>query len=238
MQVEQQIREMFEIQNELNTKSYSTAWLEKGESGEFDYRIAAGQEIGEFLESLPVAWWSKQTADRQNGVTELVDAWHFIMSQAIIDSSGNVESAVMYAMDGHTSSDDLEYFTPNALNVKIKAKSFVVSIYIDESPEYYIEKFFNLCAAFEVSLDLLYARYLGKATLNKFRVENGYKKGEYAKLWRFSAEDTILYEDNYYLSTWVDDQIACGVVPSQDGVYAWLTDTYAKVINKPAKVAA
>jgi hypothetical protein len=244
MQVEQQIREMFEIQNGLNTKSYSTTWLEKGQSGEYDYRIAGGQEIGEFLESLPVAWWSKQTADRQNCITELVDAWHFIMSQAIIDHSGVVDRAVNEAINDYA--DAAMYVTNRGTDLEVKAyaRSLLANLYGDGL---YVESFFKLCTVYGVSLDLLYARYLGKATLNKFRVENGYKVGQYAKLWDFRApcgpdeayaDGGPLSEDNFYLSNWVNEQVDSGVVPTQDAVYSWLTETYAKVTNKPAALAA
>jgi hypothetical protein len=236
---------MFNIQNGLNTKSYSTTWLEKGKTGEYDYRIAGGQEIGEFLESLPVAWWSKQTADRQNCITELVDAWHFIMSQAIIDSSGEVELAASNAVRDFHEALEFTYNAPGSdLQVKEKARSLLSNLYGDGI---YVEEFFGLCITYGVTLDLLYARYLGKATLNKFRVENGYKVGQYAKLWDFRApcgpgeayaDGGPLSEDNFYLSNWVNEQVESGVVPTQNAVYAWLTETYANVTNKPAALAA
>jgi hypothetical protein len=70
---------------------------------------------------------------------------------------------------------------------------------------------------------MLHARYIAKATLNRFRVDNGYKNGEYAKSWKIDGQTE---QDNYWLSTWVTEQLENGIQLDQDMIYNWLKKTY------------
>jgi hypothetical protein len=228
----QMITGMFRIQNELNTKSYDKTWIEKGLTQEFDYEIAAGDEVHEFLRSLPYQWWTKDKEDRQNQVTEIVDAWHFVMSQHIIDHFGDVEKAAnsAYSTAHHSLLNDS--FQQLESTVKRQAKKFVAAIYLNNLNEEqhtlsYMRDFFLLMKRANISLELLYARYIGKATLNKFRVENGYKKGEYAKIWRLHGLEG---EDNMFLSTYIDEQLAVkSHIPTAIEVRDYLHKTYEEV---------
>lgn len=229
------IVEMFTIQNSLNTKSYDTAWIEKGKTEEFDYAMAAGDETHEFLRSIPFEWWKKTAADRQNQVTELVDAWHFIMSQMIIDADGDVDAAIKEAevSFGHVMTLDMPSIT-----VKKQAKRFVAAMYLNNSDVVsgleYSDEFFKLCRVAEVPINLLYARYLAKATLNKFRVANGYKTGQYLKMWNL---DSGPQEDNFYLSRWVDQRLLQGHTADEYDVSLFLTAIYDMAKNAAANAA-
>lgn len=214
------LESMFDTQMQLNNKSYDTAWITKGTTYEFDYEIAAAQEIGEFLNSLPYSWWSKAEADRQNCVTELVDAWHFIMSQAIIDRGGDQQQAVLDAFEAYQQAEGS--FIEQS--VKRATKELVAALYMNEVNVgghdsgvnvNYLRSFFRLCMSYDVSFDLLSARYLAKATLNKFRVAHGYKTGQYTKIWTVGDKKE---EDNYFLSTYVDETIGNGAAPPSAGM--------------------
>jgi dUTPase len=237
------IFQMFDIQNELNTKSYSDKWLAKGKSQEFDYEVAAAQEIGEFLNSVPYSWWTKAAPDRQNCVTELVDAWHFIMSQAILDHD-DVKLAAAHAVSSYGSS---HHSTLQATPI-IAAKELVYSLYAnqlkfqlagetiygDRSVDY-LTAFFRLCRSYEVSMSLLYTRYVGKAELNKFRVENGYKVGQYKKIWYVDGKEG---EDNFFLSTMIDHRIATGQEVDVKVVREFLENTYTAVRGSAERIAS
>jgi len=221
------VKKMFNIQYQLNTNTYDSAWIEKGRSEEFDYLMAAVDEVHEFLRSIPFQWWTKDKPDRQNQVTELVDAWHFLMSQCIIDNM-TIDPAA--AVERAVTSTYNAYFYTTAYGelreqtVKRQAKALVVECYLHRQ---YIQEFFKLCAMANVSLQLLYARYVAKATLNKFRVENGYKKGTYLKIWQIGSDKG---EDNYFLSRWVDAGLAAGhPVPTEEDVNHFLFRVYSEV---------
>lgn len=219
---------MFRIQNALNTKSYNTDWIAKGKTEEFDYAMAAGDEAHEFARSLPFQWWTKDKADRQNQVTELVDAWHFVMSQMIIDEDGRVEDAAWTGLGAFKTAQMLGT-EPTAQK---QMKLFVAALYTHNTPEArfsYSVAFFLLCKKADVSLNLLYARYIAKSTLNKFRVANGYKAGTYKKIWEVDGEKG---EDNYFLSQFVDAELAAGRgIPGEEEVNQFLTVKYAEVVT-------
>ncbi len=224
------IQEMFSIQNALNTKSYDKAWIEKGATEEFDYAMAAGDEAHEFARSLPFQWWTKDKADRPNQVTEIVDAWHFVMSQMIIDFSGDFEEAADIATIHYEASHGVTLCS----SVQRQTKLFVAMLYMHNgpfhlsTPEHYVISFFKLCRAAEVPVGLLYARYIAKATLNKFRVANGYKQGTYSKIWEIGGEKG---EDNFFLARWVDEKISTGHTPTENDVNIFLQGTYAEVVT-------
>ena len=237
---------MVKIQNSLNTKSYNTEWIEKGKSGEFDYEMAAAAEIIEFCDSLPFSWWSKAKEDRRNCITELVDAWHFIMSQALIDKNGNAEDACEYVISWYESAQESmsaeRMLNVPQVSVKRRAKNLMMELGLNAENneckivvmDNYISEFFCLCEAYSVSLELLFARYLGKATLNKFRQDNGYKTGQYRKIWTMwrknMAEGEKLLapaEDNYYLSLFIDDSVEKRKPVDTSEIYTWLSATYA-----------
>jgi hypothetical protein len=231
--------EMIKIQEGLNTKSYSTEWLEKGATQEFDYEIAAAQEVGEFLDSLPFAWWSSPTPDPVNCVTELVDAWHFIMSQVIIDNQGSLEKSLEFVYHEYQHSFRLKTamnatgITPGVAKVKKDAKWLVAMLYVNsdaQCPEYgrkYVRAFFDLCTSFGLSLDHLYARYVAKATLNKFRMENGYssKPRTYHKMWNLGNG---MHEDNFYVATFVDESVSAGKDINASLVEEHIKSSYTK----------
>lgn len=231
------ILEMFRIQNQLNTKSYAKEWLEKGATEEFDYSLAAGQELGEFFNSLPYSWWSDPTEDRRNCITEIIDAWHFIMSQLIIDYKGDVDYCAVFANNVY------ESFTAKNFGREMvgkdaarkAAKGLTARLYlngqkgVDNVLPSYITLFWALCHAYEVPLELLYARYVGKSVLNRFRVDNGYKRKEYDKKWvlyRGVDKKATIEEDNFFLSEYIDEAVATGLPVDDESVYAWLTMMY------------
>lgn len=215
------VKEMFQIQNTLNGNSYSTVWLKKGATEEFDYAMAAGDEAHEYARSLPFEWWKKNAPDRQNQVTEIVDAWHFVMSQLIIDHGGNTEQAATEASESFHSWDI------DPMTEKKATKLFVACMYLHNSgftsPETYADAFWAWCHAADVGFDLLYGRYIAKATLNKFRVDNGYREGKYSKIWHIEDETG---EDNFFLSRYVDQELSIGTVPTAEQVKAFLETAY------------
>jgi dimeric dUTPase (all-alpha-NTP-PPase superfamily) len=234
--VARMILEMFQIQDQLNTNSYAKEWLEKGASEEFDYSLAAGQELGEFFNSLPYSWWSKAEPDRKNCVTEIIDAWHFIMSQLIIDYRGDVAYSAFFANQRYekfAASMDSKIEQSNNSS-RVIAKRLTATLYLRDaavasSMEHYIYVFWGLCHAYSLPIEHLYARYVGKAVLNRFRVDNGYKRKEYDKIWTlYQGEDKKVEEDNYFLSDYIDAAVANGLQIDQDSVYEWLTKTYAQ----------
>lgn len=208
-------------------------------TGKKDYLLAASQEISEFHEAFgQYRWWGGSPKDLPNCRTELVDAWHFIMSDhlanlaepeerntdptrvivtpSVIDRVANYYVECWNEVQSYTQSDDRE--------VTRLAKLYQSQILSCNAET---NKFFSLCiAGGQMTLEHLYARYVGKATLNKFRQDNGYsaKPRTYQKIWQEGKED------NYYLAAWIDSQLEGDwPAPSAEDVTAFLTKAYAEV---------
>ena len=81
-----------------------------------------------------------------------------------------------------------------------------------------LQPFVDAMAALPMTLDELFALYIGKNVLNGFRQNNGYKSGEYRKLWQGR-------EDNEHL---IEVLSALTVAPSElpDALYAALQQRY------------
>ena len=218
---------MLHVQSELNHKSYDSAWLDKCESGEFDYAMAAVQELSEFIESQAAYKWWGGKLDIKNCRTELVDAFHFIMSLDIAaahfqDQSLEDVARAYAAMALSVDKEEEQELTPR--DVKDLAKSCMIQLLTDTLD---IADFINLCAkGADMSVDLLFARYIGKATLNKFRAANGYKEGKYKKIWWANQED------NFYLADYVDNHFnAYCKAPDATEIEHWIHQTHSRFIN-------
>ena len=81
-----------------------------------------------------------------------------------------------------------------------------------------LQPFVDAMAALPMTLDELFALYIGKNVLNGFRQNNGYKSGEYRKLWQGR-------EDNEHL---IEVLSALTVAPSElpDALYRALQQRY------------
>lgn len=191
------ILNMLQNQLHLNNTAYSAEWLEKGKTKEFHYSVAASQEIAEFINSYWLPWWSKAEQDLTNCKIEIVDALHFLLSEAIIIFDNDLESAadwieqsLMYALTRMKMGS-----TPHTLEM---ARLLQASINAD-GEEVFLD-LFVLSYSMNFTFEQLYALYMGKSVLNKFRQDHGYKQGLYKKKW-----DGV-NEDNHFLANWISTQ--------------------------------
>lgn len=214
------IRKMVENQQTLNSTAYSDTWLEKGKSGEWDYAMAASLEIAEFSNSFWLPWWSKAEQDMANCRIEIVDAAHFMLSIALIVMDGNVDDAVEWITESFflatvgISKEDAANTNQLSKNLQASLNGRTSTLFTD---------LFRLSNSIGFDLNKLFALYMGKSTLNKFRQDNGYKQGTYNKKWDGKRED------NYFLSVWVGEQ---EVAPTAEQVRAWLDAEYPKYLQK------
>lgn len=216
-------RKMLENQAALNSAAYSETWLEKGASGEWNYSLAASQEIAEFINSYWLPWWSKAERDMANCRIELVDALHFMMSDLLIEMDGDIEKAVDVMFTDYEESVELvyagvlEFDEPTTDTTLVCAQSLQGAL--NAFPMSAMISFFVLCGTIKFSVNQLYALYMGKSELNKFRQDHGYKQGKYKKLWDGK------HEDNHFLSIWIAEQ---EVTPTPSMIRAFLETEYAK----------
>lgn len=193
------LNEMFLMQQKLNDETNGKRWLEgktnKGKT--INWLRCVHMEASEFIDSFPWKHWKAidQEADLQNARIELVDIWHFLMSEAIRTNYTGVDKKdgmvriarelikVSYSETKVTTDYELIINTAEQLIFETKSKNLTTILM----------KFFELCALMDLSFDDLYGKYIAKNTLNKFRQDNGYKEGSYIKIWN-GDEDNVVME--------------------------------------------
>lgn len=206
----------------LNTNAYDAAWLVKGKSKDFDYPLAGVQELCEFNNSHWLPWWSKEnTKDLVNCRIELVDALHFMLSQAIIEVGK--EEAALLIYEGYRYSEKIgqEYTEKEINELSRKLMHQLTADTFDTTKAF--TALFNLSQSIGFGFDSLVALYMGKSTLNQFRQDHGYKQKLYKKMWPSLNDGGTSKEDNYYLTQFV----AKAGAPSTEEVRAFLDREYA-----------
>ena len=191
--------EMQERHNEL----VHPEWAAQGH----DYYRAIWVECGELLEHFGWKWWQRQDADLAQVKLEIIDIWHFGLSELLRDGAvdeGLAERLAPGAADG----EDFR------LAVERLARSSLVIRRFD------IDAFTALLRALPLSFDELYEGYVGKNVLNQFRQRHGYQDGSYRKEWQGR-------EDNEHL-TELMGELDAAASSFPDDLYAALVARYAQ----------
>ena len=129
-------------------------------------------------------WWKKQDADLDQVKLELVDIWHFALSELIradhLDASIAQRLQAIPAMGG-----DAERFRQSIEALAASSLS---------TKSFEIEPFVAAMEALPLPYDELFDLYIGKNVLNHFRQDHGYKTGEYQKVWQGREDNEHLVE--------------------------------------------
>lgn len=178
---------MLRLQHGINSK-INAAWLQAGNPW---YR-AIWTECAEMMEHLGWKWWKKIDPDIDQIHLELVDIFHFGLSELIV-SSGSVEGARHAAQAAYqvieAPSQSGETQTGHVLKL---IEEFASATLITHS--FAVDSFAELCVAVGLVGDQLYRKYVGKNVLNTFRQDHGYKDGSYVKIWKGREDNVWLAE--------------------------------------------
>ena len=191
---------MFKLQQELNDSTNGKDW-ELGvtkQGKEINWRRCIYLEAAELIDSYPWKHWKNIDAkvDRDNVKVELVDIWHFVISEVLRVNylndkkplsilANEIEEAIK---DINTKKEDNYYKEIEAIEELIK-KLFCNFELID-----FTKNFFELSYKLGLDLDSLYQLYIGKNILNIFRQEHGYKDGTYKKIWNGKEDNVVMQE--------------------------------------------
>jgi hypothetical protein len=176
---------MAQMQDEHNALVHPQ-WRDQGHT----YYRAIWVECAEMLDHFGWKWWKKQDADLDQVKLELVDIWHFGLSEML--RSGPVDAAIAAQLSeiqaAHT---DLEQDV-RAENFRLAIEQLAASSLASKSFD--LSAFKSAMASLPMQLPELYGMYIGKNILNRFRQNNGYKSGEYRKLWQGREDNEHLVE--------------------------------------------
>lgn len=170
---------MAAMQEEHNIQVHQN-WREEG----YEYYRAIWVECAEMLDHFGWKWWKKQSPDMDQVKLELVDIWHFALSELIRSKSLEEGLAVRLANIQAAESDPelfrraIESLAASSLN----SRSFEMDCFVDAM------------RSLPMELDELFELYIGKNILNRFRQNHGYKEGTYRKEWSGREDNEHLIE--------------------------------------------
>ena len=204
-QAQAMLHTMADMQEQHNVLVHPQ-WREQG----FEFYRAMWVECAEMLDHFGWKWWKQQTPDIDQVKLELVDIWHFALSELMRERAIDPAVAEQLATVSVDKATDPEGFR---LAIETLAAACLSTRSID------LSAFCAAMAALPMDYVELYALYIGKNMLNRFRQNNGYKSGEYRKLWQGR-------EDNEHLIELLDE---LSDVPEQlpERLYAGLEARYA-----------
>lgn len=199
------ILQMLELQQELNDATNGKNWEEglTKNNKKIDWRRCIYLEAAELVESYPWKHWKNIDAspDYENIKIEIVDIWHFVMSEALrlykIDNLGSMQdiATTITSMQGfdafldENKGEQLDPYTEIAL-----VEEMIKTLFCNSDINVLIISFLQMSSKLNLKLPELYELYIGKNILNKFRQSHGYKDGSYIKEWHGREDNVVMQE--------------------------------------------
>ena len=177
--MKQKILTMLELQDAMNCK-VNPDWREAG----YPWYRAIWTECAEMLDHYGWKWWKHQEPDMRQVHLEIVDIWHFALSDLILHSD-SLDSAASRALEGLSREHQ-------AVDFRESIEQLAMTTIQTRSAD--LEHFALLMRAAELSFDELFKTYVGKNVLNFFRQDHGYKDGSYIKVWQGREDNEHLAE--------------------------------------------
>ncbi|MDD5359692.1 MAG: dUTP diphosphatase [Sulfurovaceae bacterium] len=199
------IKSMLTLQQELNDNTNGKGWEEgiTKQGKPIDWRRCILLESAELIESYPWKHWKNidAPADKENIKIEVVDIWHFVMSEILrinaTTSNMQIENIVEeinslsnFSILKNPSKD----IDDNHFEQIINIENFIKTLFNDQDWKEMTNSYFFIVSQSGLNLDSLYQLYIGKNILNKFRQDNGYKDGSYKKIWSGKEDNVIMQE--------------------------------------------
>jgi dimeric dUTPase (all-alpha-NTP-PPase superfamily) len=210
-----QLATMLTLQDGMN-KKVNPDWLNAG----YAYLRAAMIESVEGIEHHGWKWWKAQQKDLAQLQMELVDIWHFALSDIIIGFKGDIKQSAQTIAKELTSERDAVTFDGKVyqFNQQHILDNLELMAGLCAAKRFDVPLFLKIVEQAEMNADELYRQYVGKNVLNFFRQDHGYKEGTYKKLWDQREDNEHLVE--------VLNSLDMGLADYSDQVYAGLKLRY------------
>ena len=180
------LRAMLELQDGMNRK-INPGWLNAG----YPFLRAVLVEAVEGLDHYGWKWWKAQSPDLEQLRIELIDIWHFHLSEYLVRAGGDKEAAARALLDDWQSGSkvtfDAREYDIGSLDIRAKLELLTAMAAVRRAGTPLVADLFAACG---VTAGQLYREYVSKNVLNHFRQDHGYKTGEYRKLWD-GREDNV-----------------------------------------------
>jgi len=149
----------------------------------YEYYRAIWVECAELLDHFGWKWWKQQSPDLGQVKLEVVDIWHFGLSDLL--RAGTLTDDVAATLAVPPASEGPEAFR---LAVEDLASACLAERAFALAP------FVRVMTALPLTYPELFSLYVGKNVLNNFRQDHGYKAGTYEKLWHGREDNEHLLE--------------------------------------------
>ena len=189
------IEQMFVLQKQLNDETNGVIWIEgiTKENRKISWYRGIYMEVAEAIDSFNWKHWKNinDQPDWDNIKVELVDIWHFIMSESIrIDDQAYANKHLEITAKGDLDSDILVSLLENMLQLSVSSS---INPKINNIRQI-TDLFFVIISHLDIDVEDLYKRYVVKNQLNTFRQKNGYKDGSYRKNWGGVEDNVVAFE--------------------------------------------
>lgn len=163
-------------------------WTRQGH----DYYRAVWVECAELLDHYGWKWWKRHEANLEQVKLEIVDIWHFglselIRARAVWPVPEVDESSILLAVRLQAALD-----RPPPADFRAAVETLATSCL--STREFDLDAFAGVLQALPLGFDELYEMYVAKNVLNVFRQEHGYGSGEYRKVWNGREDNEHLAE--------------------------------------------
>ena len=196
---------MLDMQDAMNSR-VNANWRQANNAW---YR-AIWTECAEMLDHYGWKWWKHQQPELDQVRLELVDIFHFAMSNYMLGQSDNnavAERIIEELTDAR-----------NQRDIRVAIETMAQTTIANQSMHF--SDFANVMNLIEMDFGDLYRMYVGKNVLNFFRQDHGYKDGSYIKVWQSK-------EDNEHLAELLGE-LDSEAIDFKDMVYAGLEARYPK----------
>ena len=185
-----QVRIMLELQDRMNSKVQDN-WI----AARFPYLRAVVIEGAEAIEHHGWKWWKKQDKELQQLQMEVVDIWHFLLSELLLRNDRNHDLAADIVLQADTESSNIQFDGRSCdLSQMELIDKLELLIGLAAARRVELTLFKSIMLDCQMDWDALFRQYVSKNVLNFFRQDHGYKEGRYLKLWNGREDNEYLVE--------------------------------------------
>ena len=177
--MKEKILTMLEMQDAMNSK-VNPDWRNAGS----EWYRAIWTECAEMLDHYGWKWWKHQQPEMDQVKLEIVDIWHFAMSDLLLKGGAveNLADRIATGLQYPSEAADIREAIELLAEETLRTKSANVPV------------FACLMQQADLPFDELFLMYVGKNVLNFFRQDHGYKDGSYIKVWDGREDNEHLAE--------------------------------------------
>lgn len=184
------LRSMLGLQVDMNRK-IDPQW----HKANFAFLRAVFVEAAEALEHYGWKWWKKQTPDMAQLTIELIDIWHFLLSEYLVRAGNDQEAAAKTIAKEWAGPAELDFdgrvYRPERMDMREQLELLAALAAVRRVHLPLVVALFKGCG---LDAESLYTAYVSKNILNHFRQDHGYKTGEYVKMWQGQEDNAHMEE--------------------------------------------